>query len=386
MARSKVKITVIDKAPDNAFLMSRNGVTVRIENEGYTINKSHTNYNEIISELSKDSKDVDWEKVKSLCSVRSLILSYIGNNLRCEQGHFIYTGNDGRQLDLNNNALALRILDAYKKGDDVGKMIAFFENLILNPSESAVKELFLFLEANDLPLTDDGCFLAYKKVRDDYKDCYSGTFDNSIGSTVSMKREDVNPNRHDTCSTGLHFCSKDYLKSFYGAHIMVLKINPKDVVSIPSDYNNAKGRCCRYEVIGELESEQKTNLNKYAKAQNEFIQKVKGNNFHNTLVFSSIKKALKGIKKEDRKEGLVVSIVNRDGTKTMGFIGGITNKHFKEVTDAYRDVPTFTAVKKALAEYKDRKVGDVIRVKNSKQNSLYKFVDGTTNKHLVKIS
>ena len=52
MARSKVKITVIDKAPDNAFLMSKNGVTVRIENEGYTINKSHTNYNEIISELS----------------------------------------------------------------------------------------------------------------------------------------------------------------------------------------------------------------------------------------------------------------------------------------------------------------------------------------------
>lgn len=265
-------------------------------------------------------------------------------------------------------------------------MIAFFENLILNPSESAVKELFLFLEANELPLTDDGCFLAYKRVRDDYKDCYSGTFDNSIGSTVSMKREDVNPNRHDTCSTGLHFCSKDYLKSFYGAHIMVLKINPKDVVSIPSDYNNAKGRCCRYEVIGELESEQRTNLNKYAEAQNEVIQKVKGNNSHNTLVFSSIKKALKGIKKGDRKEGLVVSIVNRDGTKTMRFIGGITNKHFKEVTDAYKDVPTFTAIKKALAEYKDRKVGDVIRVKNSKQNSLYKFVDGTTNKHLVKIS
>ena len=32
---------------------------------------------------------------------------------------------------------------------------------------------------------------------------------------------------------------------------MILKINPRDVVSIPTDYNNSKGRTCRYEVIGE---------------------------------------------------------------------------------------------------------------------------------------
>ena len=33
---------------------------------------------------------------------------------------------------------------------------------------------------------------------------------------------------------------------------MIVKINPRDVVSIPTDYNNSKGRACRYEVIGEL--------------------------------------------------------------------------------------------------------------------------------------
>ena len=31
-----------------------------------------------------------------------------------------------------------------------------------------------------------------------------------------------------------------------------MKINPRDVVSIPSDYNDAKGRACRYEVVGEV--------------------------------------------------------------------------------------------------------------------------------------
>jgi hypothetical protein len=33
---------------------------------------------------------------------------------------------------------------------------------------------------------------------------------------------------------------------------VIVKINPRDVVSIPSDYNDAKGRACRYEVIGEV--------------------------------------------------------------------------------------------------------------------------------------
>jgi hypothetical protein len=42
------------------------------------------------------------------------------------------------------------------------------------------------------------------------------------------------------------------LNSFGGERIVILKINPRDVVSIPTDYNNSKGRACRYEIIGEL--------------------------------------------------------------------------------------------------------------------------------------
>ena len=32
-------------------------------------------------------------------------------------------------------------------------------------------------------------------------------------------------------------------------HVMLLKINPADVVSIPADYNDTKGRCAKYEVV-----------------------------------------------------------------------------------------------------------------------------------------
>jgi hypothetical protein len=67
-----------------------------------------------------------------------------------------------------------------------------------------------------------------------------------------MERNQVNDNKDVTCSAGLHFCSQGYLGHFSGERVMILKINPRDVVSIPTDYNNTKGRCARYEVVGEV--------------------------------------------------------------------------------------------------------------------------------------
>ena len=69
-----------------------------------------------------------------------------------------------------------------------------------------------------------------------------------------MARNKVNEDKDQTCSHGLHFCGRGYLGSYPGSRTVILEINPADVVSIPSDYNNHKGRCCKYTVIGELEN------------------------------------------------------------------------------------------------------------------------------------
>ena len=69
-----------------------------------------------------------------------------------------------------------------------------------------------------------------------------------------MRRNQVDEDKDRTCSYGLHFCSIAYLPHFLDSKdgkTMILKINPKDVVAIPADYNNTKGRTCRYEVVGE---------------------------------------------------------------------------------------------------------------------------------------
>jgi acyl carrier protein len=139
------------------------------------------------------------------------------------------------------------------EGFDVQPMLSFLENLMQNPSKRAVDELYGFLEQNSLPITEDGHFVAYKRVRDDYMDFYTGKMDNSVGKEVKMERNQVDDDKDRTCSTGLHFCSLEYLPHYHSnqGRIVIVKINPADVVSIPSDYNNAKGRACRYVVIEE---------------------------------------------------------------------------------------------------------------------------------------
>jgi hypothetical protein len=161
-----------------------------------------------------------------------------------------------------HTVLTERILSMVGQGFDVQPWLAFMSNLYRNPVASARDELYEFLEQADLPITPDGHFIAYKKVRDDYRDIHSGTFDNSVGQVIEMDRTKVNPDRTQTCSAGLHFCSKEYLPHFGatdGHHVMLVKINPADVVSIPNDYQFTKGRTWRYEVVGEIPFEEAFN-------------------------------------------------------------------------------------------------------------------------------
>lgn len=166
---------------------------------------------------------------------------------------------DGVQM---HGVLVDRMLEMVALDLPLGGMIRFMENLYMNPSETARDELYLWLEGGDLPITDDGHFLAYKYVNQNYRDCYSGKFDNSPGKIVQLAgRHEVDPIRDNLCSHGLHFCSKSYLGSYsHGKFIVLVKINPADVVSIPSDYNNAKGRTWRYEVLRDVTADYQTKV------------------------------------------------------------------------------------------------------------------------------
>ena len=224
------------------YLIQGSNIIVVIDNQSYTINKQHMSYQQIVEAI----KTSDWKSVKDLIEPRETLVNYSANNITIENDVLYWKGTEFA------NVLSDKIIDMYREGFPIDHMINFMENLMSNPSKRSVTELYRFLDRANLPITSDGHFLAYKKVRDNYTDCHTGTIDNSVGQIVSMERNTVDDDKDRTCSTGLHFCSQEYLKDFAGERIMIIKISPRDVVSIPSDYNDTKGRCCRYEVIGDL--------------------------------------------------------------------------------------------------------------------------------------
>jgi hypothetical protein len=118
-----------------------------------------------------------------------------------------------------------------------------------------VNELYDFLAHWGLPVTPDGCFLAYKRVTDDYKDFYTRKVDNRVGAKPSMPRNRVDDNREEGCSKGFHAGAIAYVKDFNPnmGHIMIVKINPKNAVSVPKDCSCTKLRICEYEVVGEYQ-------------------------------------------------------------------------------------------------------------------------------------
>src|SRR6185369_2283184 len=102
-------------------------------------------------------------------------------------------------------------------------------------------------------LTEDGCFIGYRGVTEDFKDKHTKQFDNSPGAKCSMERTLVDDNPDNTCSSGLHIGGYEYAKDFAsGGKLVLVKVNPKDVVAVPNDYNGQKMRVCAFEVISEV--------------------------------------------------------------------------------------------------------------------------------------
>ena len=231
------------------FILQGSNVTVVIDGKPHTISKTHVTYTKVVDAI----KAQDWPTVKSIIDPVKVVLNYGAGNISVKGDQLFWKGQPFAGV------LATRMIAMLQDGFTIDPMVLFMHNLMKNPSKRSVDELYGFLEKNNLPLTPDGHFLAYKKVRRDFKDIHSGTMDNSPGTVVEMERNQVDDNKDQTCSTGLHFCGLSYLDHFGGSdsRTVIVKIDPADVVSIPSDYNGAKGRACRYEVIGEMGVEAK---------------------------------------------------------------------------------------------------------------------------------
>lgn len=212
--------------------------------------------NPCFDRIKQAIKEDDLATVETLIDKSSAINEFGEGVITVKNGEVFY-----KDIVLNNH-LTQRLTSLMREGFGVSNLTKFIENLYLNPSKRAVDELYKFLEHRALPITEDGCFLAYKAITNDWKDIYTRTVDNSIGAKPSMPRKMVDEDKARHCSQGLHVGAMGYVKQYgditrkpvtgQGNRVVIVKVNPKDAVSVPEDHGCQKLRVSDYEVIAEL--------------------------------------------------------------------------------------------------------------------------------------
>jgi hypothetical protein len=228
-----------------SYVVSRNGnMTILYNRKSHQVASDHPNYVKIKKALlNKNFRNFD-----KLLDTGTALKKLSKGVCTVKYGEVYF--ND-KPL---HNVVTERILGLMREGFPFEPMLRFLENLMTNPSERAIKELYDFLANRGLPITEDGCFLAYKSVKSDYYDKYSGRFLNKPGAVLEMPRKDVDEDANQTCSVGFHVGALDYSGpgGWYNSSndkVIVVKVNPRDAVSVPADHNAQKLRVCRYEVL-----------------------------------------------------------------------------------------------------------------------------------------
>lgn len=233
-----------------AYLLTEDGtLSVTIDSTSYLVNKSHLNYNELIQAF----RDKNAEKFVDLYNISKKInQTFNGTGVSVVNDVVLFNG------EPLHNSVCDRIIKMIKDGFDVQPLINFLNKLMMNPSSNSVQQGFNFLSHKNLPITEDGDFLAYKTVRADYMDKYSGTISNHIGAVIDWrhKRNQISDNPDEHCSKGLHVGALSYAGpgGWYNSindKVVIVKVNPMDMVSVPKDHSFTKMRVCRYEVIAD---------------------------------------------------------------------------------------------------------------------------------------
>lgn len=233
------------------WMITDQNITVNYDGQTHIVSRTDA----LADRLIKAVKEQKLDEIPNLVSAAKRIETFSHGNFVVKDGRILVNGVEAPTV------LGNKIVKFSNDGLPYQPLVKFAERLQQNPSFRAVQELFTFLEKNDHPVTENGCFIAYKRVRASFKDIHSNTMDNSPGTLVEMPRNQVNEDSSQTCSYGLHVANWDYAHTQFASSdpatdvMLEVEVDPADVVAIPTDYNNAKMRVCKYKVLGVVDRE-----------------------------------------------------------------------------------------------------------------------------------
>lgn len=235
----------------NAVFTSKGTSTIILFDKDLTphlVTEEHPNYLRIVAGLAENEDVTEW-----LDPMAAQVFLGLSGKVSVVGDKLFY---DGQEV---HNGLTDTILRYRREGREVFNLVRFMERLVQNPDPDSVEQLFTWTQAKDLVIDSDGFIIAYKGVTADQLSVHSGTafvdgvehtgqIPNVEGTVISMPRDKVNSNPNQGCSYGLHVGNWSYASRF-GEVTLEVRVDPADVVSVPSDCSYQKMRTCRYEVI-----------------------------------------------------------------------------------------------------------------------------------------
>lgn len=245
-------------------------ITIHVNGNVLSVRVDDPFYRELLQAL----KEKRWEDIPVLVDrAKSVELSSKGQ-FKVVDGKVYCVDFNGDDFEVPS-VLGEEIIKYYKLGLDYDRLVLFARRLQQNPSYHSVQQLFSWLKKTNLTITEEGKFIAYRGVMQvsnrnlelveqglrgtaDLVDWYSKSFDNSVGKTVSMKRNQVDEDPKRSCSKGLHVATYDYAHKFYiggaGGYkedgvVVFVEVCPSHVVAVP-DLETHKMRVSEFKVIG----------------------------------------------------------------------------------------------------------------------------------------
>lgn len=233
------------------YVITGDSIMLTLGDDVEIVDGSHQNYKAIKQAIVAE----DYKTAYDLMNISKAITKFTQGAISVRDGELFYG-----EMRLRST-LVTRILDLMAQGDEGFKsLVNFLERLLKNPSKSSVEQLWGFISHLDVDIDADGYIIGWKKVRakkDGLFDSRTGKVPNDIGNIVEMPRHMVDDNRDVTCSQGLHVGAWDYVTSFSGDTILKVKVDPADVVAVPTDYNDMKMRAAKYTVVAVVDKDRK---------------------------------------------------------------------------------------------------------------------------------
>lgn len=226
-----------------------------------TIREDHPNFKQIVRGLVED--DIETDALYELFDVQKRVvdeLQRLSERITYRNQKVYFDGDEA------HSKLAEQVKALVIKGLDVTPVVSFWEKVAANPSENSKEQLFTFIDNHQITIFPDGDFVGYKGCNRKGDILYStraghaivdgvdvnGYIPNVVGSVIEMPRSEVMDDPHSECNAGLHIGTFAFA-SDYARHgsMLIVKVNPRDVVSVPHASTGQKLRVCRYTVIDE---------------------------------------------------------------------------------------------------------------------------------------